>query len=624
MSTHPLLHLIYTNAPGSDGTGYRFVICSNADLSDRVKAWVESFDLDQLKNGQRGFATKCFKIANQQHVCLAVTLAGFARDTHGRPGGSLTHVLATPVNEGNDSGLHIVALMDKADALQYPQVEDAQRLAVYLEKYTQDSTITVAPPCITDLQTLGMETLKRLLIVAYATFSGHVIRTSIPLDEPARALAYGVGALPPRLRLAFSWSYKTLVPEQPNFISAAELNESFTLRHQEAEECFRWIWHALESGNSVLFEPLWQDWDIRSWENFGEYLSMHSKNTPESELFPSVLSPEIRTALQREYEAMRKMLRKEINEGIKSALEGNTQRLNTLELRLDRTVEDLKTISRFQKLDDVQPHPHSDGHGGLNIFGILQKYSVLIILGILVIIFIYINKDIWPPHWEGSTGPQTKVEPSAPQPVPSSVADSATETPHIVPNQPKQTDVDMFGKPSKASPKQVSSSATPAGEADAQLEKSLAELKTKFETYTKALEHVIKTPSAKEHSKLKALIKKVSTAEGLEGTSHSVSEGQKERFAKYAKGESRLNVYIIKMGLFEYIAAINCKASDCGNQEVTVSLSLGDITEDISSTLNQSLPQSARFEPLPPVNQNDNEFKEFMAAVVLVHLLKED
>ncbi|MEN8215620.1 MAG: hypothetical protein ABFS56_04455 [Pseudomonadota bacterium] len=348
---------------------------------------------------------------------------------------------------------------------------------------------------------------------------------------------------------------------------------------------------------------------------------MHSKNTPESELFPSVLSPEIRTALQSEYEAMREMLRKEINEGIKSALEGNTQRLNTLEISLDRTVEDLKTISRFQKLDDVQAHPHSDSRGGLNIFGILQKYSVLIILGFLVIIFIF----IWPFDRleKGSTEPQTKVEqePSAPQPEPSSVADSVPITPHIVPNQPKPTD--MFGEPL---PTPVSSSATPAGDAYAQLEKSLADLKTKFKTYAEALEHVIKTPSAKGHSKLKALIKKVSTAEGLEGTSHSVSKSQKARFAKYVKqSSSDWNSGYVKTGLFEYIAAINCKASDCGNQEITVNLSLKkDITEKISSTLNQSLPQSARFEPLPPVNKNDNEFKEFMAAIVLAHLMKED
>jgi len=270
MSTHPLHHLIYTNAPGSDGTGYRVVISENSwpsEQSQRVINWVKSFDLGQLNNNQRGFATKCFRIADKPHVCLAVTFAEFARDTHGRSGGSLTHVLATPVNEGSDNGLHLVALMDKADALQCPQVEDAQRLAIYLEKYTHESTVTVAPPSIADLQRLGKENLKKLLLVADALLAGSVFRNAIPLDveEPARALAYGAGALPPRLRLAFSWSSGILVPEQPNFI-ATTTGEKLTIRHQNAEKYFEWLWDQLSSGDSALLKQLWTEWDIRSWD----------------------------------------------------------------------------------------------------------------------------------------------------------------------------------------------------------------------------------------------------------------------------------------------------------------------------------------------------------------------
>jgi hypothetical protein len=268
MGTHPLHHLIYTNAPGSDGTGYRVVRSEStwpSEQSQRVIAWVKSFDLRQLKTDQRGFATKCFRITDKPHVCLAVTLAEFARDTHGRTGGSLTHVLATPVNEGNDNGHHIVALMDKADALQCPQVEDAQRLGIYLEKYTQDSTVTVAPPSIAELQRLGTENLKKLLLVALA---GTVFRNAITLevDEPARALAYGAGALPPRLRLAFSWGCGILVPGLPNFISTTTAGEKLTMRHQNAEKYFEWLWHQLNSGDSALLDQLWSEWDIKSWD----------------------------------------------------------------------------------------------------------------------------------------------------------------------------------------------------------------------------------------------------------------------------------------------------------------------------------------------------------------------
>jgi len=164
---------------------------------------------------------------------------------------------------------------------------------------------------------------------------------------------------------------------------------------------------------------------------------------------------------------------------------------------------------------------------------------------------------------------------------------------------------------------------------DKQAEKTVTDLKTEHETYAKALSHIAKTPSAPEHLKLKELIKKISTADGTNNS--IISEPQKERFAEFVnQSQIPWDFSVIGFGLFEYIAAINCKLSSC-KDEIKIDLQIGDITKDILTALNQSLPKSVRLKSVPQKYKENKkasgfteDFKEFMAAVVLAHIVQKD
>jgi hypothetical protein len=167
---------------------------------------------------------------------------------------------------------------------------------------------------------------------------------------------------------------------------------------------------------------------------------------------------------------------------------------------------------------------------------------------------------------------------------------------------------------------------------DTQPEKSLADLEKEHETYAKALIHIAQDQNAPEHSKLKDLTTNISKADGLDDTTNSIiSEPQKKRFASFEeliKSEWHITHWLT-VGAFEYIAAIKCsKDTVCS---IRINLDVRDITTDVLTNLNKSLPESVSFESVPQKYNNDkkadgftNQFQEFMAAVVLAHIMQED
>jgi hypothetical protein len=182
----------------------------------------------------------------------------------------------------------------------------------------------------------------------------------------------------------------------------------------------------------------------------------------------------------------------------------------------------------------------------------------------------------------------------------------------------------------KSSPAPGGNGGEKSVQANTPLEKSLADLKKEHEeSYAKALIHIAQDQNAPEHSKLKELTTKIAKADGLDGTTYSVSDDQKKRFAEIKL--SSLNPWQISNELaavaFEYIAAIQCQMKNKGAicTIITVNMVLNDITEAILKDLNDNfLPKPARFIPVPAVKKSDEQFKEFMAAVVLAHIMQKD
>jgi len=328
-----------------------------------------------------------------------------------------------------------------------------------------------------------------------------------------------------------------------------------------------------------------------------------SKLNIESELYSPVLSPEIKMALHKEHQAMREIIKKEIEEGIQKAFKSNTVRIESLECDINKTRDDLKHSSRFQQ----GSHPVEDApQNGMNRVESLQKYSIPIILVFLVSILVFF---IWPEHessptQEKSSLPVSDVNPPEWQSALSSEVETETSDDQIISSSEPRP---MFGDENRTKPVYANVKED---------KKAQVNLKSDHQTYVAALDDIINTETAAEHSKLKALIQKLYTAEGLDGTGHSVSQAQqKRRFKNYVE-KSSYDVFLIR-ALFEYIAALSCL--DCG-EKITVDLLLSDIKKPILTTLNQKLPEPDRFDPLPPVKKNNKKFKEFMAAVILLQL----
>ncbi len=319
-----------------------------------------------------------------------------------------------------------------------------------------------------------------------------------------------------------------------------------------------------------------------------------SKLNIESELYSPVLSPEIKMALYKEHEAMQEIIKKEIEEGIKKAFKANTIRIESLECDINKTKEDLKHSNRFKQGE--QRYPVGDEayrQNAINRVKYWQKYSMPSLLVLLVSLLVFF---IWPEQESSPTPTKSSLPVSDVKPAPAEVETQIISSPEPV---------SMLGADSQNTTKATTSVVK-------------TNLKSEHQTYVAALDDIIKTETAPEHSKLKALIQKLSKAEGLEGTKHSVSKAQKRRFEKLLKQSSlSQNASLIKMGLFEYIAAISCL--DC-QQKITVNLVLREIKKPILTTLNQKLPEPDRFDPLPTVNKNNKKFQEFMAAVILAQL----
>jgi len=341
---------------------------------------------------------------------------------------------------------------------------------------------------------------------------------------------------------------------------------------------------------------------------------MSQLNSIESEPYSPVLSPEIKMALHKEHEAMQQIIKKEIEEGIVEAFKANTRRIESLECDLNQIREDFKRLNQLQQTKrtiQLSMDEPPDRHCGRNTVGCLPKSSILIILVLLIATLVFF---IWTKSFTQKSS-HSVVNVNTPQESPRHHAppvevETETENNEQIVSSPEPAPI--LGGGSQNSTK-------PVDTAKEDERAQVVNLKGDHKTYVAALDYIIKTETAPERSKLKVLIQKLYTAEGLEGTRHSVSNAQKIRFEGFVKQPSNWDTYSIKIGLFEYIAAISC--SNCG-KKIEVNLALGDITKPILTILNQNLPNNVRFSSLPAVNANNGRFQEFMAAVVLAQLKK--
>jgi hypothetical protein len=331
-------------------------------------------------------------------------------------------------------------------------------------------------------------------------------------------------------------------------------------------------------------------------------------------------------------------------DGIKNSIDENGRELQLLKNRIVTIDGKLDSIIKFQnsevqRLNSRQNFAYAGSqnnyHGGggnkqhaitgrqNKFFKFKPKLIPTMLMIIFLIALILISLIIYPFFFDkkGSNNPEISR---------TSVTNNQLESPDTTAIIGNGSDLggntDTFGQQmpqtnSLDSTNNVDNSVQPNTQ---QPEKSLADLKKEHETYAKALIHIATNTKAPEHSKLKELTTKISTADGLKDTTNSIiSRSQRNTFSKIDLSNlSKWNIFnLLAVGAVEYIAAIKCKSFSLCDQ-ITVDLQMGDITEDILTALNDSLPE--RFEPVPKVNKTDDKFQEFMAAVVLAHIMQED
>ncbi len=277
MST-PLHHLVYSNAPGDDGVGFRIVLRPEewaAADSRAAESWLR--DLRPNNAEASGLAAACFRIGRSLYAAVARVESGFARDAHGRAGGVLAHLLAVPVTDGRDVALHAAALVTEALRPARPEVPNDQRLAAYLAAIGDLGPVDLRPPSLAAMRVIGDAGMRPFLRLAAAASRRPRPQTpELALSVPPgrqlpEILAAVTGALPPRLRLALRWgcglrpgAHLHLLGQRPPTVPAA------SPRANAGDVYWEWLHARLERGERQPLCQLLSSWEIRSWDDLLE------------------------------------------------------------------------------------------------------------------------------------------------------------------------------------------------------------------------------------------------------------------------------------------------------------------------------------------------------------------
>ncbi len=278
MGERPLEHLVYSNAFGPGGSGFRTVTrptgWSAAD-SRLVEGWARSMEpADDVTHS--GCSWACFRVGAALYACLAWVDGAFARDVHGRGGGVLTDILVTPIAEDSDIGLHAAALLAEALRLPRPDAPDHERLAAYLEALEPHSEVTVHPPSIEAFCVLGEAIIRPFLHIASAALSpvGPLRHGSeMALRAPSgrrlpEVLAAASGALPPRLRLHFRWSCGLRPTDSVHLIGRpSSADVSSKPLEPAGDRYYEWLSERLVGNYREALCQVLSDWDIRAWSD---------------------------------------------------------------------------------------------------------------------------------------------------------------------------------------------------------------------------------------------------------------------------------------------------------------------------------------------------------------------
>lgn len=204
MSRRPLCHLLYMNAPGLGGAGFRILAVNFPGHPEEQKAvadWLTGLQLPDRQ--QQGWAVHAFAV--DRCLCFALAFVGrpsFACDDHGRTG-FLAHAFLVLLEEGKPAGDFGLALLDKAQSF---LSSGALTLDTYLKGVKVATNLDVPDLQLNNFRGLDRRFLETFYAAACTGGNGEVFLPGCTSEDelPEHLLAASL-ALPPRLRLDLPW-----------------------------------------------------------------------------------------------------------------------------------------------------------------------------------------------------------------------------------------------------------------------------------------------------------------------------------------------------------------------------------------------------------------------------------
>jgi hypothetical protein len=260
----PLFHLVFTNAPGPGGGGFRHLAPGAAPPdAARVRAWLEA--LRPERAGVPGWVAGAFRLDGVLHVAVARAAGSPAGDEHGRPGTLLAHAVVAPAGEGGPDRALLPALVAGLAEVAGPPREGGE-LAGLLGRC--GGARELAPPPAAAAALAGVD--PRLLAALLAASHDPDRRVEVPLgDDPpaagARRVAAAAGALPPRLRLALQWSVAARPLPATALALLAGAGPAPPPARGPAADYQGWLGARLAAGDQGAVAAVTGDWEVRSW-----------------------------------------------------------------------------------------------------------------------------------------------------------------------------------------------------------------------------------------------------------------------------------------------------------------------------------------------------------------------
>ena len=284
----PLYHLLYTNAPGAGGTGYRHVPVSFPEGGDSapIQKWLET--LQQVEPGvSEGWAFHSFNlgIGRTLYPVMAVVNPSFSLEDHGRGRTVLVHGFVLQLSEGEVVGPFGRALYDQAKVFLDISRNDLQvTLESYLEGCRAQGDLEIPNPEPKDLCHLDGRFLRALFHAASQPVKTAQLPGVARLEDLPEQILWAGGSLPPRLRLQMRWRVG-LQPGTEGFVVAPGEGETISLASTGSAFC-DWLEQALQEKHFDAVRQLSENWEIRDWVRLVEAV-----RNPEGQRATPAVSP---------------------------------------------------------------------------------------------------------------------------------------------------------------------------------------------------------------------------------------------------------------------------------------------------------------------------------------------